>query len=264
VSRALLALGAALVLAAPARAQTLAQRVTRAPDGVVRLTYAAREGVCGNGSNNISFHCEDGNCGDRRVRNSDVDDDGPCACEAGPVRLVLRVAGGRVEQIRAYVGGRWRPADGVTDLGTVSAPEAAHWLLDLARSGAGAGARDAVFPAILADSVTLWPDLGRLARDASASRHAREQAVFWLGQAAGEAAVKDLTAMVGEDSLDREVREQAVFALSQQPHEVGVPALIQIARTNKDPEVRKKAFFWLGQTGDPRAIALFEEVLTRQ
>ena len=42
-----------------------------------------------------------------------------------------------------------------------------------------------------------------------------------------------------------------------------MPALIQIARSNRDPEVRKKAFFWLGQTGDPRALALFEEVLTR-
>ena len=63
--------------------------------------------------------------------------------------------------------------------------------------------------------------------------------------------------------MDRDVREQAVFALSQQPREVGVPALLQIARTNRDPDVRRKAFFWLGQTHDPRALALFEEVLSR-
>ena len=42
-----------------------------------------------------------------------------------------------------------------------------------------------------------------------------------------------------------------------------MPALIQIARSNRDREVRKKAFFWLGQTNDPRALALFEEVLTK-
>jgi len=41
---------------------------------------------------------------------------------------------------------------------------------------------------------------------------------------------------------------------------VGVPALIQIARNNKDREVRRKALFWLGQTNDPRALALFEEI----
>jgi hypothetical protein len=27
-------------------------------------------------------------------------------------------------------------------------------------------------------------------------------------------------------------------------------------------EVRKQAMFWLGQTGDPRALAFFEDVLT--
>jgi hypothetical protein len=262
MKRGLLVLAAALGPVLPARAQSLAQRVARAPDGPVRLAYAARPGVCGDGAGTISFHCEGGSCDTHRVVNRDVDDDGPCSCDAGPVRLVLQVAGGRVSRIRAYVGGRWRPATGVTDFGLVSAPEAARYLLDLARSDEG-GVHDAVFPATLADSVTIWPDLGRLARDASAPRRSREQAVFWLGQAAGEAAVVDLTAMVGEDTLDRDVREHAVFALSQQPRDVGVPALIQIARTNRDPEVRKKAFFWLGQTGDPRALALFEEVLTR-
>jgi hypothetical protein len=38
--------------------------------------------------------------------------------------------------------------------------------------------------------------------------------------------------------------------------------LIRIAREHQDPEVRKSAMFWLGQTGDPRAVAFFEEILT--
>ena len=33
-------------------AQSIADRVARAPDGKVRFSYAAREGVCGNGRNN--------------------------------------------------------------------------------------------------------------------------------------------------------------------------------------------------------------------
>jgi hypothetical protein len=264
VIRTLVVFAAALGAAVPAAGQTLAQRVARAPDGTVRLTYAAREGVCGNGAGNISFDCAGGACGHRRITtNSDWDDDGPCPCDSGPVRLALEVARGRVTRLRAYVGGHWRAAAaGVTDLGVVPAAEAAHYLLDLARAD-GSAARDAVFPATLADSVNVWPDLVRLARDAAAPRRTREQAVFWLGQAAGEAAVKDLTALVGDDALDRDVREHAVFALSQLPKDVGVPALLQVARTNRDPEVRRKAFFWLGQTGDPRAIALFEEILTR-
>jgi len=266
MNRGLLLLAAALgcaVPAVPAAAQTLAQRVAGAPDGTVHLTYAAREGVCGNGAGNISFHCADGSCGRGRVGDEDSDwSDGPC--ETGPVRLALAVAGGHVTRIRAYVGGRWRPAAaGVTDLGVVPAAEAARWLLALARSGDGRAADQAIFPATLADSITVWPDLVRLARDSAPPVRVRNQAVFWLGQAAGAAATKDLADLAVDDSVDRDVREHAVFALSQQPRDVGVPALIRIARTNRDPEVRRRAFFWLGQTRDPRALALFEEVLTR-
>jgi hypothetical protein len=251
--------------AVPLAAQSLASRIARAPDGVVHLTYAARDGVCGNGAGTISFDCADGTCGHHRITtNSDWDDDTPCPCEAGPVRLALELTGGRVTRLRAYVGGHWKPAAaGVTDLGTVPAAEAAHYLLDLARSNTGRAAEEAIFPATLADSVTVWPDLLKLARDANVPSHARNQAVFWLSQAAGAAAVKDLADLVGDDTVDREVREHAVFALSQEPRDVGVPALIQIARSNKDGEVRRKALFWLGQTNDPRALALFEEILTK-
>ncbi len=260
------ALGAAAIAgpAGSAAGQTLAQRVARANDGVVHLSYAARAGVCGNGAGSISFDCTGGTCGGRR---NDHDSDwasDSCPCEAGPVHLALQVSQGHVARIRAYVGGHWRAGAAATDLGTVPAAQAASWLISVARDGGQPAAHDAVFPAVLADSVTIWPDLVRLARDEGVSRKTREQAVFWLAEAAGEAAVKDLADLVGDDTLDRDVREHAVFALSQEPREVGVPALIQIARANRDPEVRKKAFFWLGQTNDPRALALFQEVLTRQ
>jgi HEAT repeat protein len=58
-------------------------------------------------------------------------------------------------------------------------------------------------------------------------------------------------------------RSQAVFALSQRPQAEGIPALIQVARTHRDVQIRKQALFWLGQSKDPRALALFEEILTR-
>ena len=57
--------------------------------------------------------------------------------------------------------------------------------------------------------------------------------------------------------------EQAVFALSQRPTDEAVPALIRIARTNGDGAIRRKAVFWLGQTDDLRAVALFEDILQR-
>ena len=37
----------------------------------------------------------------------------------------------------------------------------------------------------------------------------------------------------------------------------------RIARTHRDPAIRKKALFWLGQSEDPRAITLFQELLTK-
>jgi HEAT repeat protein len=52
-----------------------------------------------------------------------------------------------------------------------------------------------------------------------------------------------------------------VFALSQRPREEAVPALIRIARASRDGGTRRKDVFWLGQIDDPRAVALFEEIL---
>ena len=244
----------------------LPDRIAAAPDGEVRLSYATRPGVCGNGRNNISFDCEDGWCGRHRMsfgRNDD--DDAGCPCEPGPARIALQKRGGQIRRVRTYVGGAWRPAADaqVTDLGTTSAAAAARYLLDLA-ARAGEAGHDAVFPAILADSVTVWPDLLRLARSATVARETRRSAVFWLGQAAGEAATRGLTELLDDTTVALDVKESAVFALSQQPRDAGVPALIRIARTHPSTGVRKKALFWLGQSEDPRALALFEEILTER
>ncbi len=161
-----------------------------------------------------------------------------------------------------YVGGRWLPGGGeVVDLGTVSAREAAEYLVSLAaRTGDPAG-DGLVFAAALADSATVWPQLVRIARDASIPTSTRTSAVFWLGQAAGDVVVDDLAELAGDDDADREIQEHAVFALSQVGGGVGVDALIDIARAHRDPHVRKAAMFWLGQTDDTRAVALFEEIL---
>lgn len=264
-SRLLAGVAVLLLMGSTARGQTVARRVAAAPDGTVRLTYASRPGVCGNGRNSISFDCGDGDCNHNSVR--DDYDDGDvtsCPCEPGPVRLVLGVQGGEITRLRAYVGGEWKPAgSGVTDLGTIGVAEATRFLLDLAARADGKVGEEAVFPATLADSGTVWPDLFTLAKNDQVSARTRRSAVFWLGQAAGEAATEGLDSLASDDDMNREVREAAVFALSQQPHDVGVPALIAIARSNKSADVRKKAIFWLGQSEDPRALALFQELLLK-
>ena len=183
----------------------------------------------------------------------------------GPGRVVIDRSNGEISDLRFYVGGRWRPAGpDVVELGTVSAREAADYLLSVARTERGSMGEKAVFPATIADSAVIWPELIKIARNADIPRNTRNSSVFWLGQAAGEAATRGLNDIVVDNGVDQEVREQAVFALSQRPREESVPALISVARTNKDPEIRKKALFWLGQSHDPRAIDLFEELLTKK
>ncbi len=54
-----------------------------------------------------------------------------------------------------------------------------------------------------------------------------------------------------------------MFALTQLPADESTTQLIRVARTNRNPQVRKQALFWLGQSKDPRALAYIEEVLTR-
>jgi HEAT repeat protein len=145
----------------------------------------------------------------------------------------------------------------------VGTKDATSYLLGLAARDDSRISEKAIFPAVLADSVTIWPDLLKIAKNDQISRKVRRSAVFWLGQAAGDAATKGLTDLVDDGNQDREVRESAVFALSQRPRDEGVPVLIRIARDNKDPELRRKAIFWLGQSDDPRALSLFEELLTK-
>jgi hypothetical protein len=94
------------------------------------------------------------------------------------------------------------------------------------------------------------------------SPRVRGQALFWLAQRAGqkvaESAINDAIA----NDPETEVKKKAVFALTQMPAGEGVPLLIQVARTNRNPEVRKQAMFWLGQSKDARALSFIEEVLT--
>jgi len=254
---------AAMVGGMPVQDPPLARRILER-DGLVRVEYTAREDVCGDGRGMIRF----------RDRESVYVDDGVSwsgrrgwrnrICVDGPVRIALTVQDGRITRSRVYVGGDWpdTPA-GVRELGRVGTREAADALLDLARRDSGRGADDLVFPALLADSVTVWRQLLDLARDSRANRQSRKSAVFWLSQEAGEAVARELGDFVADDEQDREVREQAVFALSQLPRDEGVPTLLRVARNNPDPSIRRKALFWLGQSEDPRALALFEEILTK-
>src|SRR5262249_45346066 len=94
-------------------------------------------------------------------------------------------------------------------------------------------------------------------------RESRKQAIFWLGQKAGERSLGALKDTLDSSDADTEVKKQAVFAISQRPKDEAVPLLINVARTHSNADVRKQAIFWLGQTGDERAVDFFKEVLMK-
>jgi hypothetical protein len=253
-------LAAALLVAGAAEAQTLARRVNAVPEGDVRIAFAVVPDLCGY-PNGIS-RGGDGWRNDRyggRTRDVEWGDQ----CAYGPGRLVIERNGGETTRLRFYVGGRWRERPNVTDLGMVSTRDAADYLLGLVQTARTPVAKDAIFPFTVVDSVTVWPQLLRVARSDDRAMDVRKGAIFWLGQMAADQISRELGDVAEDDRMEREVRESAIFALSQRKAE-GVPMLIRIVRTSPDPHLRKNALFWLGQSRDPRALDLIEELLTKR
>jgi hypothetical protein len=255
----------ALLLAIPSvgAGQSLDRQVRLAADGFVQFDFASRPGACGDGATYISS--DDGGRHSRIIdTGNDVRFDGRgrygdrimAPCIHGPVRVVLSLSSGEPTRIRTYVG-PIPPArgTGVLDLGTFGVRDAAAFLSGVAQHAPARPAEQAMLPLLLADTVTTWPTLLQLARDEERPRRVRQQSMFWLSR---EVATK---LGVSDDEDDDDVRSSAVFAISQQPKDQAVPQLITLARSGKHPGVRATALFWLGQSGDPRAVDLFAEML---
>ena len=98
----------------------------------------------------------------------------------------------------------------------------------------------------------------RVARDENRPRNVRRAAIEWLSRGATDHLRLDDAA---DRSDDDQMRTQAVFVLSQRPKSESVPELIDLARSAKYASVKRSAIFWLGQTGDARAVAVFAELL---
>lgn len=251
---------ALVAAAAPVRAQQpLAARVAAVKSGSAQFEFASRDGVCGDGRSYIRVGDSMNGSFDSNTNLNE--------CEPGPVRVVLDVSDGRIVALHEYVGVVPAARAGVTELGEVSAAEGSGYLLGLAESqGDSRVAGRAVFPAMLGRDVVAWPTLLRIAKAGGGGRRGgRHEVVFWLAQyAAAKLAGSDdpFAARGPRDGDEDGVKEQAVFALSQLRNHEGVEPLMDVARTNKDQRLRAKAMFWLGESGDPRAIDLFEQILT--
>lgn len=249
---------AAASLAAPLAAQgTLASRIAQAPDGEVRMQYDARAGVCGDGRGVVGF---------RRALFADSFESygrwSDARCIPGPLRVSLTIDNGRPVSVRTEVGGAWRDASGrVTDLGVVSSRDAAAWFLAHVAALEGAGRKGRILlPAVLAADVAIVPDLFAIAGDSARRVDTRRQALQWVGQLG---AASDAPALVTFAHAARDVSSAAIAALAALEDGAGVTALVGLAHDGNE-DVRHNAVFWLGQSGDARALRALHAVIEDQ
>ena len=64
-----------------------------------------------------------------------------------------------------------------------------------------------------------------------------------------------------DSESDAAIKDQLIFAFSQSNKKAALTKLMQIAKNDSSTEMRKKAVFWLGQSKDPEARKLIEEIL---
>ena len=91
----------------------------------------------------------------------------------------------------------------------------------------------------------------------------RKQAIKLLGERVSRKSFEFLSATAQSPDGNTEVQVQAVRSIGEHHVQEAVPILIRIARSHPNQVVRKQAIRSLGNTGDPRAVEFFREVLTK-
>ena len=240
---------AGAVVSTSASAQSLANRVASSSDRSVQFTYKARPGVCGDGRTFIST----GPGNFYGFYSTDRNDQ----CQPGPVRVILDLADRNVVAMRTYVGVPADAADGgVTNLGNVSPTEAADFLLGVAARADGRVGRDAIFAALLGDSVEVSSRLLAIGRDVNRPLETRRAALS--GLARGEPRQLDATGaslvQIATNENDvQSVRTHALSVLSRLDHGAGIQPLIRLANGNMSSWIGEQSVRVLASSGDPRA-----------
>ena len=97
------------------------------------------------------------------------------------------------------------------------------------------------------------------AKNPGISIDARKMCLFWAAES-GNLETDDLRSLYAEFE-EPELRKQLIFSVADMDSEAGLDLLIEIARSDPSNEMRQMAIFWLGDSGDPRALEYLEELL---
>ncbi len=241
-----------VVAALPACAQTVEHRVNGAPTGNVTFHFAARANVCGDGQNYLRSDYGS-------WYGSNYDMSRTLSCDAGPVRVLLVRDGRDLLRIQTFAGPLATDPN-ATDLGAVPAAEAASYLLGLAKSVDGRPGRDALLPAMLADSTLVTRDLLAIAKDAQRTREVRRSALSYLvrrrgdrGELSADEVSRALTTIARDESETRTVRDQAMGSLARVESGEGLTAMVAMTEDASDSWMARRAVELLANSGDPRA-----------
>jgi len=89
----------------------------------------------------------------------------------------------------------------------------------------------------------------------------RKKALFWAGQSG--VSIQELASLYDRMG-DTEMKESIIFTLSQrQKDKASIDKLFDIAKNEKNSELRKKAIFWLGQSRDPRVQQFLVDLINK-
>ena len=66
------------------------------------------------------------------------------------------------------------------------------------------------------------------------------------------------------DRCSATLRKKALFLVSQKRTSRAADILLNVVRTDPEPEIRSEAVFWLGQTRDDRAVDLLADILQKE
>jgi HEAT repeat protein len=103
--------------------------------------------------------------------------------------------------------------------------------------------------------------LMNIAVDSKEGIELRKKALFWAGQSG--VAISEISKLYDRMN-DTEMKEQIIFVLSQRQHDpAAMDKMFDIAKNEKDAELRKKAIFWLGQSRDPRVQQFLIDLINK-
>lgn len=239
---------------------SIASRVAGAPDGVVRMEYESRYGVCGDGRELVGYRNAVFGRSFQSFGKWHSDN-----CSPGPLRVTLTVAGSRVQQVRTQVGGRWPATDErITDLGTVTPAEASAYFFSLVPQLERTGGKDRMLlPAVLADNSSVIAPLIALARDTIRFQSTRRAAMMWLGMFGDSTARRFLHTVIENANENREIRSHAIFSLAhgENTPEPEIGYLRGLYPRFDDDKLKEAVLFAMSQAEEPGSRWLIERAM---